>query len=91
MKFQGALVKEQGVTFGIIVVKPHVLNSPSEADSMRTFGVRAFGPVPIILMAQNARGVPAYSGRWPSLSCSERQFCALPHRIGNQKCGHPSG
>ena len=43
MKFQGALVKEQGVTFGIIVVKPHVLNSPSEADSMRTFGVRAFG------------------------------------------------
>ena len=40
MKFQGALVKEQGVTFGIIVVKPHVLNSPSEADSMRTFGVR---------------------------------------------------
>ena len=51
MKFQGALVKEQGVTFGIIVVKPHVLNSPSEADSMRIFGVRAFGPVPIILMS----------------------------------------
>lgn len=63
MRFQGALVKEQGVTFGIIVVKPHVLNSPSEADSMRTFGVRAFGPVPIILMTQNARGVPTYSGR----------------------------
>lgn len=63
MKFQGALVKEQGVTFGIIIVKPHVLNSPSEATSMRGFGVRAFGPVPIILMAQDSRGVPTYLGR----------------------------
>jgi len=63
MKFQGALVKEQGVTFGIVIVKPHVLNTPSEADSMRAFGSRAFGPVPIILMAQNSRGVPTYLGR----------------------------
>ena len=63
MKFQGALVKEQGVTFGIIVVKPHVIDNPSEANSMRTLGARAFGPVPIILMAQNSRGLPTYSGR----------------------------
>lgn len=63
MKFQGALVKEQGVTFGIVIVKPHILNSLSAADSMRAFGVRVFGPVPIILMAQNARGIPTYSGR----------------------------
>lgn len=63
MKFQGALVKEQGVTFGIIVVKPHVLNTPPEADSMRAFGTRVFGSVPIILVAQNTRGVPTYSGR----------------------------
>ena len=63
MKFQGALVKEQGVTFGIVAVKPHVLNNSSEADSMRNFGMHAFGPVPIILMAQNARGIPTYLGR----------------------------
>lgn len=63
MKFQGALVKEQGVTFGIIIVKPHVLNSSSEAESMRGFGIRVFGSVPIILMAQNSRGVPTYLGR----------------------------
>lgn len=63
MKFQGALVKEQGVTFGIIIVKPHVLNSSPEADSMRGVGVRVFGAVPIILMAQNSRGVPTYLGR----------------------------
>ena len=63
MKFQGALIKEQGVTFGIVIVKPHVLNIPSEADSMRALGTRAFGPVPIVLMAQNSRGIPTYSGR----------------------------
>ena len=63
MKFQGALIKEQNVTFGIVIVKPCVLDNPSEAASMRAFVVRAFGPVPIILMAQNARGIPTYSGR----------------------------
>lgn len=63
MKFQGALVKEQGVTFGIVVVKSSVLHNPSEAESMRSFGTRAFGLVPIILMAQDARGIPTYSGR----------------------------
>lgn len=41
MKFQGALVKEQGVTFGIIIVKLHVLNSPSETASMRGGGAES--------------------------------------------------
>lgn len=63
MRFQGALIKEQGVTFGIVIVKPYVLSVPSEADSMRAFGTRVFGSVPIILMAQNSRGIPTYSGR----------------------------
>lgn len=61
--FKGALVKEQGVTFGIVVVKPTVLHSDSEAQDMRLFGTRAFGLIPIVLMAQDARGVPTYSGR----------------------------
>ena len=51
------------MTFGIVIVKPRVLDNPSEAATMRAFGVRAFGPVPIVLMAQNARGIPTYSGR----------------------------
>lgn len=63
MRFQGALVKEQGVTFGIIVVKPHVLNSQVDTASMRSLGNRAFGRIPIILMAQDLHGVPTYSGR----------------------------
>lgn len=43
MRFQGTLIKEQGVTFGIIVVKPHVLHNNAEAESMRRFGTQAFG------------------------------------------------
>ncbi len=63
MRFQGALIKEQGVTFGIVIVKPHVLHSQSESDMMRRFGMKAFGAVPIVLMAQNGKGIPTYSGR----------------------------
>ena len=63
MKFQGALIKEKGVTFGIIIVKAFVLNQPSTSNEMRNFGMRVFGTVPIILMAQNSKGVPTYQGR----------------------------
>ena len=63
MRFTGSVVKEQGVTFGIVVVKPYVLQSPSERERMQIFGRRAFGLIPIILMAQNARGIPTYYGR----------------------------
>lgn len=63
MKFQGALIKEQGVLFGIVVVKAHVLNSPSDRNQILNFGIRAFGAVPIVLMAQDASGTPTYYGR----------------------------
>ena len=63
MRFQGAVVREQGVTFGIIVVKSYVLSSPSERDNTIRFGARAFGPMPIILMAQDSSGRPTYYGR----------------------------
>lgn len=63
MQFEGGVITEQGVTFGIIIVRPHVLSSPSAQDEMRKFGLRAFGPMPIILMAQDSRGTPTYQGR----------------------------
>lgn len=63
MRFQGAVIKEQGVTFAIVVVKRHVLNTKSESDK----AIEAFQPVfpglPIVLMAQDSRGTPAYYGR----------------------------
>lgn len=62
MGFDGAIIKEQGVTFAIAVVKPFVLNSPSKEEVRASF-IPYFGNIPIILMAQNSRGIPTYSGR----------------------------
>jgi hypothetical protein len=62
-QFQGAVVQEQGVTFGIVVVQRHVLDSPTDAAGAQRFGRRAFGPMPIVLMGQDSNGVPTYYGR----------------------------
>lgn len=63
MKFQGSVIKEQGITFGIVVVKPYVLQNQSEKSNMIAFGQRVFGMMPIILMAQDSRGIPTYFGK----------------------------
>ena len=63
MNFEGAVIKEKGVTFGIVIVKSHVLNSPWERTDAAQFGVSAFGRMPIVLMSQDRRGVPTYWGR----------------------------
>ena len=63
MQFEGAVVKEQGQTFGVVIVKPNVLSSAGDQAAMRQLGTRAFGPMPIVLMAQDSRGVPTYQGR----------------------------
>mgnify|MGYP006994064904 CR=1 FL=1 len=62
MEFDGAKIREQGVTFAIVVVKPYVLTSPSK-EQIRTSFIPFFGNIPIILMAQNSRGIPTYDGR----------------------------
>ena len=63
MKFQGALVKEQGVTFAIVIVKSHVIQHTGEAAKTQQGFSSVFPGVPIVLMAQDARGVPTYYGR----------------------------
>lgn len=64
MQFDGSVIKEQGVTFAIVVVKPSVIQSVFEQRKMRNLLSGTFGyGVPIILMAQNNRGVPTYQGR----------------------------
>lgn len=62
-QFEGAKITEQGVTFGIVIVKPHVLQNSRDQVGARALGTQAFGPVPIVLMAQDSRGVPTYHGR----------------------------
>jgi hypothetical protein len=45
MSFDGALVTEQGVTFAIVCVKPHVLRSTDKEDVREQFS-SFFGFVP---------------------------------------------
>ena len=62
-KLQGAVIKEQGVTFAIVVIKMNVFNSASESqEAMITFE-KYFPGIPIVLMAQDSRGIPKYRGR----------------------------
>jgi hypothetical protein len=63
MRIEAALVREQGVTFAVLAVKPDVLRSPTRRDETST-GFAALWPgKPVILMAQDSRGVPEYYGR----------------------------
>lgn len=62
MRIQGAVIREQGQTFAVVIVKPHVVqNRTAAADMIESF-TPIFG-VPVILMAQDGRGRPTYHGR----------------------------
>jgi len=63
MTFQGAVIREQGVTFAVVIVKRHVIDSVTEAKE----AIAAFQPffpgLSVLLMAQDAWGTPTYYGR----------------------------
>ena len=63
MRFDGAVIEEQGVTFGVAIVKPYVLDSPVERDDAIQAFTDVFGGIPTILMAQDSHGTPTYFGR----------------------------
>lgn len=63
MTFQGAIVKEQGVTFAIVIVKKSVIDNRSEAGRAIISFQPYFPGLPVVLMAQDHRGVPTYYGR----------------------------
>lgn len=62
IKLQGAVIKEQGVTFAITVVKRYILNSQIQCQQ----AVQSFQPLfpgmPIVLMGQDTRRTPTYWG-----------------------------
>jgi hypothetical protein len=63
MQFEGAFLREQGVTFAIVIVKRHVLDNSRDADEAIASFRPAFPGVPIVLMGQDTTGRPTYYGR----------------------------
>ncbi len=83
MNIEAALVKEQGQTFAVVIVKKGVLDDPSEDRRRETAGsmARYFPGVPIVLMAQDSRGRPEYWGRRDIVDfLANVPFEALPWR-----------
>lgn len=63
MTLDGAVIREQGINFAVVIVKRDVLSTPTAAeDAIRAFAP-VFGGLPVVLMAQDGRGRPTYYGR----------------------------
>lgn len=84
MQIDAALVKEQGVTFAVVVVKKHVVDNPVVAQQAIGSYRSAFPGVPIILMGQDSRGGATYYGRRDIVRfLSKIPFQALPWKRWN--------
>ncbi|QYF86583.1 hypothetical protein [Brevundimonas sp. PAMC22021] len=63
MRFEGAIIREQGIVFAIVVVKRHILDNTAEANRVARSFQPAFPGMPVVLMAQTHRGAATYFGR----------------------------
>lgn len=63
MTIQGAVIREQGQTFAVVIVKRHLLNLSSTAnDTIDTFAPY-FPGMPLVLAGQDHGGGFTYYGR----------------------------
>lgn len=63
MNFDGAVIREQGVTFAVASVRRGLINSPAQRDETIAYLNRFFGGIPIVLMEQDQNGTPTWYGR----------------------------
>ncbi len=63
MTFDGAVLREQGVTFALVVVKSHIVTNRSEAGQTISAFQLHFPGMPVVLVGQDSRGTPTYFGR----------------------------
>ena len=63
MTFDGAVIREQGVTFAIVVVQRGVLSNSVKRDGSIAHFQTFFGGIPVVLMEQDSQGVPTWYGR----------------------------
>ena len=65
MKLTGSVIKEQGVTFGVFLIKPTAFNAQSSREDARVAAsaMPMFRNIPLVLASQDHRGRVTYSGR----------------------------
>jgi len=63
IKVNGAVVREQGITFAIVLVKQHVVDNRAGADDFIASCGSLFPGMPIVLATQDHRGCFTYYGR----------------------------
>lgn len=63
MRIQGAVIKEQGQTFAVVIVKKHVVDSSCESERAINSFRHAFPGMPLTLMGQDSSGRATYRGR----------------------------
>jgi len=59
----GAVIKEQGVTFAVVLVHLHLFDMPKDADELIAFLSPHFRSVPVVLAAQDRGGRFVFYGR----------------------------
>jgi hypothetical protein len=62
MQVDAAVIKEQGLTFAVVVVKPSAIARPDRDALVKQYGAIWDG-VPVVLFAQDSRGGGRFYGR----------------------------
>jgi hypothetical protein len=63
MTIQGAIIREQGVTFAVVVVKKSAMQTTSDAAKTRAAFQGLFPGLALVLSSQDSRRVFEYQGR----------------------------
>ncbi len=63
MQLEGAVIKEQGVVFAIVIVKQSATQSSASANQARDAFQGYFPGMPLILASQDTSGRFTYQGR----------------------------
>jgi hypothetical protein len=67
MQFEGAHIRERAreggfIDWYVVIVKRHILSSPKQRSDLRKAFEQELGE-PVVLMAQDSKGIPTYWGR----------------------------
>ena len=61
LEFIGSIIKEQGVTFAVVLVKKQAIDNRFEAERLiQSLRMQVFHGMPVVLMAQNSGRIQTY-------------------------------